>query len=145
MWLVGGRSRGSAAEGFREIHAASFEQEVHARIAEAAVLAGDPERALREAQLAELTSEADQPAAFRALVHRVRGYAYCQLHRRDDAEQEFEQSIEAAREGDALYELALSLRAQESFCGAAAEDGEAQRLFDALQVSAVPEVPVEAA
>jgi tetratricopeptide (TPR) repeat protein len=61
-----------AVHGFREIHATSFEQEVHARIAEAAVLAGDPERALREARLAELSSEADQPAAFRALVHRVR-------------------------------------------------------------------------
>jgi len=134
-----------AAEGFREIHAASFEQEVHARIAEAAVLAGDAERALREATLAELSSEADQPAAFRALVHRVRGYAYCQLQRPEDAAQEFEQSIEAAREGDALYELALSLHAQERFCGAAVEDGEAQRLFEALQVSAVPEVPVEAA
>jgi tetratricopeptide (TPR) repeat protein len=133
-----------AADGFREIHAASFEQEVHARIAEAAVLAGDPERALRESQLAELTSQADQPAAFRALVHRVRGYAYCQLHRPDDAAQEFEQSIEAAREGDALYELALSLRAQERLCGATAEDGEAQRLFEELQVWAVPEVPVDA-
>ena len=134
-----------AAEGFREIHAASFEQEVHARIAEAAVLAGDPERALREAQLAELSSEADQPAAFRALVHRVRGYAYCQLHRPDDAAQEFEQSIEAAREGDALYELALSLRAQERFCGVTVDDGEAQRLFEAMQVLGLPEVPVEAA
>jgi len=134
-----------AAEGFREIHAASFEQEVHARIAEAAVLAGDPERALREAQLAELTSEADQPAAFRALIHRVRGYAYCQRRRPDDAAQEFEQSIQAAREGDALYELALSLHAQERSCDATAEGSEAERLFEALQVSAVAEVPLEAA
>ena len=55
-----------AAEGFREIHAASFEQEVHARIAEAAVLAGDPERALREAQLAELY-ERSRPAARRSV------------------------------------------------------------------------------
>ena len=132
-----------AAEGFREIHATSFEQEVHARIGEAAVLAGDPERALREAHLAELTSEADQPAAFRSLVHRVRGYAYSQLRRPDEAAQEFEQSIEAAREGDALYELALSLRAQERLRGAPVEASEAQRLFDALHVSCVSEVPLE--
>ena len=132
-----------AADGFREIHATSFEQEVHARIAEAALLAGDPERALREARLAELTSEADQPAAFRALVHRVRGYAYSQLHRPDEAAQEFEQSIEAAREGDALYELALSLRAQERLRGETVEAGEAQRLFEALQVSCVSEVLLE--
>jgi class 3 adenylate cyclase/tetratricopeptide (TPR) repeat protein len=132
-----------AAEGFREIHATSFEQEVHARIAEAAVLAGDPERALRETQLAELTSEADQPAAFRALVHRVRGYAYGQLRRPDEAADEFQRSIEAARAGDALYELALSLRAQERLRGAPAEASEAQRLFEALQVSCVSEVPLE--
>src|SRR5262249_1976959 len=132
-----------AAEGFREIHATNFEQEVHARIAEAAVLAADPERALREAQLAELTSEADQPAAFRALVHRVRGYAYSQLGRSEEAEWEIDQSIEAAREGDALYELALSLRAQERLHGARAEDGEAQRLLEALHVTCVSEVPLE--
>ena len=132
-----------AAEGFREIHATNFEQEVHARIAEAAVLAGDPERALHEAHVAELTNEADQAAAFRAVVHRVRGYAYSQLRRPDEAAQEFEQSIEAAREGDALYELALSLRAQERLRGAPLDSGEAQRLFDALQVSCVSEVPLE--
>ena len=134
---------GEAAEGFREIHATSFEQEVHARIAEAAVLAGDPERALREAHLAELTSEADQSATFRALVHRVRGYANSQLGRPDDAAKEFEQSIEAAREADALYELALSLRAQERLSGAPADSGEAQRLLDALHVTCVSEVPLE--
>ena len=33
------------------------------------------------------TSEADQPAAFRALVHRVRGYAYSQLRQPDEAAQ----------------------------------------------------------
>jgi len=132
-----------AAEGFREIHATSFEQEVHARIAEAAVLAGEPERALHEANVAEHTNEADQPAAFRAVVHRVRGYAYSQLRRPDDAEREFEQSIEAARAGEALYELALSLRAQQRLRGEPVEAGEAQGILDALQVSCVSEVPLE--
>ena len=132
-----------AAEGFREIHATSFEQEVHARIAEAALLAGDPERALQEAHLAGLASESEQPAVLRALLHRVRGYAYSQLRRPDDAEDEFEASIEAARAGDALYELALSLRAQERLRGVPTEAGEAQRLLDALQVTCVSEVPLE--
>jgi len=132
-----------AAEGFREIHATSFEQEVHARIAEAAVLAGEPERALHEANVAEHTNEADQPAAFRAVVHRVRGYTYSQLRRPDDAEREFEQSIEAARAGEALYELALSLRAQQRLRGEPVEAGEAQGILDALQVSCVSEVPLE--
>ena len=85
---------------------------MHARIAEAAVLAGEPERALRETELAELSGESDHRPHFARCSHRVRGYAYAQLRRRDDAAREFEQSVEAAREGDALYELALSLRAR---------------------------------
>jgi class 3 adenylate cyclase/tetratricopeptide (TPR) repeat protein len=128
-------------EGFREIHAASFEQEVHARIAEAAVLAGDQERALSEAELAERLSDAELHPTLRALLHRVRGYAYVQLQRREDAEREFEQSIEAARSASALYELALSLRADEVLRGTPTEGSEAQRLLDALEVTCVPEVP----
>jgi tetratricopeptide (TPR) repeat protein len=128
-------------EGFREIHAASFEQEVHARIAEAAVLAGDHERALSEAELAERLSDAELHPTLRALLHRVRGFAYLQLGRADDAEREFEQSVEAARSADALYELALSLRAEQVLQGDAADDGEAQQLLDALQVTCVPNVP----
>jgi class 3 adenylate cyclase/tetratricopeptide (TPR) repeat protein len=128
-----------AAEGFREIHAASFEQEVHARIAEAAVLAGDYERALHEAEIAELFGE--HPPALQSLIHRVRGYAFLQLQRGDDAAREFAASIEAARSASALYELALSLRAEEVLRGKSAGDGEAQRLLDALDVSCLPDVP----
>ncbi|MGH3126596.1 MAG: ATP-binding protein [Gaiellaceae bacterium] len=131
-----------AADGFHEIHAASFEQEVRARIAEAAALAGDAERALHEAELAERSSQADQPPALQALLHRVRGYAYAQRGRRDEAAVEFEQSIEAARSGSALYELALSLRAKERLGGEPVEEGEARRLFEALQVSVVHEAPI---
>jgi class 3 adenylate cyclase/tetratricopeptide (TPR) repeat protein len=131
-----------AAEGFREIHASSFEQESHARIAEASVLAGDPERALKEAEFAELSGESNPPPALQAVVHRVRGYAYLQLHRKDDAVQEFERSVAEARSASALYELALALRAEETVRGASPEGGEAQRLLDALQVSKLPDVPV---
>jgi tetratricopeptide (TPR) repeat protein len=114
---------------------------VHARIAEAATLAGDPERALREAQLAELSSPADQPPALRALLHRIRGYAYLQLGRSDQAANEFRESIDAARSGDALYELALSLRAQAKLTSVPLKDGEAEHLFKALQISGVTEAP----
>ena len=124
-----------AADGFREIQAASFEQEARARMAEAAILAGQPEPALRETELVELSEDADLPPAFRALMHRVRGYAYAQLQRYDDAATEFERSIDAARAGDALYELALSLRADEILRGASSDGGEAERLFEAMQVS----------
>ena len=130
-----------AAEGFREIHAASFEQEVHARIAEAAVLAGDHARALHEVELAELLGEADPPPALRAALDRVRGYAHLQRQERDAAELEFEKSVAVARASATLYELALSLRAQEILRRASVEDGEAQRLLDALEVIALPDVP----
>jgi tetratricopeptide (TPR) repeat protein len=129
-----------AEEGFREIHAASYEQEVHARLAEAAVLAGDSERALREADVAEHSGEDPSPA-LRALIHRVRGYAYLQARRGDDAAREFEQSIEAARGASALYELALSLRAREISRGDGAGEGEAQRLLNGLEVTSLPDVP----
>jgi tetratricopeptide (TPR) repeat protein len=130
-----------AAEGFREIHAASFEQEAHARVAEAAVLAGDHERALREAEFAELSGESNPPPPLLAVLHRIRGYAYLQMHRRDDAARELTLSVTAARSGVALYELALSLRAEEILLGVPAKGGEAERLLESLQVSAVPEVP----
>jgi class 3 adenylate cyclase/tetratricopeptide (TPR) repeat protein len=131
-----------AAEGFREIQASSFEQETHARIAEASVLAGDPERALKEAEFAELSGESNPPPALQAVIHRVRGYAYLQLGRTDDAVQEFERSVTEARSASSLYELALALRAEEQVRGAPPDGGEAQRLLDALQVSQVPAVPV---
>jgi class 3 adenylate cyclase/tetratricopeptide (TPR) repeat protein len=131
-----------AADGFQEIQAASFAREARARIAEAAVLAGEAERALREAELAELSAEESAVSpTLRALLHRVRGYAYLQLQRPDAAAVEFERSVEAAREGDALYELALSLRAQEVLRVPPVAEGEAQRLFEALQVSTLPRVP----
>jgi len=124
-----------AAEGFREMHAASMEQETHARIAEAAVLAGDHERALREADVAELTGEANPPPTLRALLHRVRGFAHLQAGKPGDAATEFERSIEAARSVNALYELALSLQAAALLSGDRTAATEAQTLLDALQVS----------
>ena len=58
-----------ARDGFHEIQASSFEQEAHARLAEAAVFAGDHERALREVEFAELSrrSERSAPVASRAV------------------------------------------------------------------------------
>ena len=130
-----------AAEGFSEIGASSFVQEVHARIAEAAVLAGDHERALREVEVAERSCESEPPPALRAALDRVRGYAYLQLHEPDAAASEFEKSVEVARASDTLYELALSLRAQETLRGTHEKDSEAQRLLDALEISSLPNVP----
>jgi tetratricopeptide (TPR) repeat protein len=130
-----------AVEGFDEIEAASLEEEARARIAEAAVLAGDHELAAREADIAELTGEANPPPPLQAVLHRVRGYAHLQQSRETDAVEEFQRSLSAARSGDALYEIALTLHALGRLgdTGAAAE---AAALLTRLDVAQVAEVPL---
>src|SRR5262249_35689793 len=73
-----------ARDDFREIHAASFEQEAHARLAESAVFAGDHARALVEIEFAELAGEANAPPQIQALLDRLHGYAHLQMHRPDE-------------------------------------------------------------
>ncbi|HKN62981.1 MAG TPA: tetratricopeptide repeat protein, partial [Gaiellaceae bacterium] len=128
-----------AADGFHEIDAASLEEEARARIAEAAVLAGDPHRALREADVAELTGEASTPP-LQALLHRVRGYAHLQQSRESDAIEEFQRSLAAARSGDALYEVALTVHALGRL-GDSNAAAEAKALLDRLDIAQVAEVP----
>jgi tetratricopeptide (TPR) repeat protein len=132
-----------AREGFGDIQASSFEAEAHARLAEAAVLAGDHERALREVELGELVGEANAPPQLQAVLFRVRGYAHLQVRRPDEASRAFDRSLEAARQAGALYEIALSLRAKGLFRGAEAEAAEAERLLEGLQVERVTEIPLE--
>jgi class 3 adenylate cyclase/tetratricopeptide (TPR) repeat protein len=127
---------------FRTIDAAAFVLEIQARLAEAAVLAGDHEQALRDADVAELTTEIAAAPPLQAMLHRVRGYAHLQAGRHEDAARNFAQSLDAARGGDALYEVALSLRAMSRLTGDAADAAEAQRLLEALHVVRVPDVPV---
>ena len=116
--------------------------EIRARLAEAAVLAGDHEQALSDADVAELTSEIAPPPSVQAMLHRVRGYAHLQAGRLDDAASNFSRSLDAARSGDALYEVALSLRARSRLTGDADDAAEAQRLLEALHVVRVPDVPL---
>ena len=71
----------TALAAFREIDAAAFVLEMQARLAEAAVLAGDHVQALRDAEVAELTSEVAAPPPLQAMLHRVRGYAHLQAGR----------------------------------------------------------------
>ena len=132
---------GDAVEGFHEIEAASLEEEARARVAEAAVLAGDHERAVREADIAELTGEANPPPPLQAVLHRVRGYAYLQQSRKAEAIEEFRRSLSAARSGDALYEIALTLHALGRL-GDASAASEATALLAQLDVARVAEVPL---
>jgi class 3 adenylate cyclase/tetratricopeptide (TPR) repeat protein len=131
-----------ARDGFHEIQASSFEQEAHARLAEAAILAGDPERALREIEFAELVGETNAPPQLQAVLFRVRGYAHLQMQRPDEASREFDRSLEAARQAGALYEIALSLGAKGLGRGAEAAAAESQKLLEALQVERVAEIPL---
>ncbi|HWH55344.1 MAG TPA: adenylate/guanylate cyclase domain-containing protein [Gaiellaceae bacterium] len=133
---------------FHEIRAGSFELETKARLAERAVLAGEPTEALRHADEALRTlADGEAPPALLALLHRVRGYALLQLGDPDGAEQCLDESIRVAREGDSSYELALSLgaaaRLRERTSGnGEGESSEAARLLESLGVVSVPEVPL---
>jgi class 3 adenylate cyclase len=118
---------GRALDALRAIDAAAFVAETRARLAEAAVLAGDSARALAEADAVETGTPSVQ-----ALLHRVRGHAHRQAGRDDLARRELERSLEVARSGDALYEVALTLRAL-------GLEAEAQPLLDALHVVRVAE------
>src|SRR5262249_30990523 len=132
---------GEAVEGFHEIDAAGLEEEAHARMAEAAVLAGDYDLAVRQADIAELTSEANPPPPLQAVLHRVRGYALLQQSREADAVEEFRRGLLAARNGDALYEIALTLHALGRL-GDASAAAEAAALLTRLDVAHVADVPL---
>jgi tetratricopeptide (TPR) repeat protein len=122
-----------AMQAFADIDAASFEQEAQARRAEAALVAGDAERALALADAAEFGGESDAPAALRALLHRIRGLAQARRGHDGKALAELEASVAHAREGDAAYELALSLRAIGELAGNAEAAADAERLLADLE------------
>jgi tetratricopeptide (TPR) repeat protein len=133
---------------FQEIHAASFEYEAQGRLAERAVLAGEPTEALAHAdEVLRALIDAEANPTLLALLHRVRGYALLQLADYDGAEQCLDESIRVARESGGTYELALSLDAAarlQLHAGfpSAGEEAEATHLFEALGVISVPEAPL---
>ena len=106
----------SAISSLREIDAGSFVVEVQARLAEAALFAGDLEGALARADEAEATG-ASAPPAVRALLHRIRGQALLARGGTEDSAREFDESLRIAREGGMLYETALTLRARAKHTG----------------------------
>jgi predicted ATPase len=130
-----------ALEGFSEIHAASFEQEARARIAEAAVLAGDSVRALREADLAERVGEAPPPL-LRAVLHRVRGCAHLLAGRVEQGAAELDLGLDEARGVGALYEIALILEVRVRLAGHEGDSAERQEILDALQIERTAQVPL---
>ena len=129
----------SAISSLREIDAGSFVVEVQARLAEAALFAGNYDGALGAADAAEAITGTSVPPAVQALLHRVRGQALLAGGREGDAEREFDESLRIAREGEMLYETALTLRARAKHTGSEEDAAEAQRIFHELDV--VDDVP----
>ena len=113
---------------------------MQARLAEAALFAGDADLALATADETEAITGTSAPPAVRALLHRVRGHALRLLGRPEEAGRELEDSLRIAREGGMQYEEALTLHARAQLTGAADDAAQAQRILDALDVIRVPEV-----
>ena len=131
----------AAVEALREIDAGSFVVEVQARIAEAALFAGDFEGALEEADEAEAITGTSAPPAVQALLHRIRGQALLLRGGEGDSAGEFEESLRIARDGGMLYETALTLRARAKHTGSEEDAQEAQRIFRELDIVDVPWLP----
>jgi class 3 adenylate cyclase/tetratricopeptide (TPR) repeat protein len=131
----------AAASALREIDAGSFVVEIEARLAEAALFAGDAELALATAAETEAITGTSAPPAVQVLLHRVRGQALRLRGEVEAAARELEQSLRIAREGGMLYEEALTLEARARLTGAEEDAVEAQRILSALDVVSLPEVP----
>jgi class 3 adenylate cyclase/tetratricopeptide (TPR) repeat protein len=95
-----------------EIGDLGFLLENGARVAELHLFAGRFDRAIASARdvLSRLESVGGTPPQV-PLVRRVLGYAFAAQGRIDEARAELSASVEAARETDASFELALTLRA----------------------------------
>jgi class 3 adenylate cyclase/tetratricopeptide (TPR) repeat protein len=131
-----------ALEGFQEIHAASFEQETRARIAEAAMLAGDGERALREADAAEQAGDSSPPPLLQAVLHRIRGCAHLLAGRVEEGAAELDRGLDEARGVGALYEVALILEVRMRLPGHEGDSAERQEILDALRIERTADVPL---
>lgn len=131
----------AAASTFREIDAGSFVVEVQARLAEAALFAGDAELALATVAETLAITDTSAPPAVEALLRRVRGQALRLGGQPETAGRELEESLRIAREGGLQYEQALTLQARALLTDSTEDAAEAQRILDALDVIRVPEVP----
>ena len=126
---------------FGEIRAGSFVIETRARLAEAALLAGDAERAFTLATAAASTTEGAPAPPVEAMVRRIKGCALYAMGDLAAAAQELEASLAVARAAGVRYELALTLKARCALQPNAAEEAEAAALLDELQVVRLPGLP----
>ena len=129
----------AALADLRELGSAMFVIEAEARLAELEALRGNSAQALLRAQ-APLTSarEAGGLAPVEALLHRVIGMAHVQLGEPAAAKDAFDTSLEIARNADAPYEVALTLRERAPLTESDADATEAQEIFTRLGVEMGP-------
>ena len=133
---------------FHAIRAGSFVLETKARIAELAVLAGDPTEALNQAdETLRAIEETGAGAVLRALLHRLRGYALMQTQDLEAASESLGRSLEAARAAEETYELALTLEALARLAELRGDEGsatanESKMLLAGLGVVSTPAVPL---
>jgi class 3 adenylate cyclase/Tfp pilus assembly protein PilF len=130
-----------AAEHLAAIGSQALALETDARRVECLVLEGrhGEARELAERALGR-AAELGQTGNLGPALERLLGYALCQDRRRDESASHFERSLELARNADATYEKAMTLRAiadtRHEASVASAE------LFEQLGVVALPSVPL---
>jgi class 3 adenylate cyclase/tetratricopeptide (TPR) repeat protein len=126
---------------FEELGAESLVLETRAKLAESFVLAGRHKDALALVR-PMLDTDGDQ---HRAALERLAGYAVVQSRAgARKAKPHFDASLDAARSTDALYELALTLRAMEATGYVSDEDlgAKADEILEQLGVVSLPAVPL---
>ena len=123
--------------------------QVEAHLAECRLFTGEAKRALDDVTLLlEGAHERGDAGLFVPNLLRVRGYALAQVGDLGAAREAFEESLAAARAGDADYEVALSLQVLMRLAvleGTAPPDGavaESAAILNRLGVVAVPAVPL---
>ena len=133
-----------ALERFVAMGAASFAAETRARLAERAVLAGDPTTA--RAIAADVCAVGQVAPAVEVMLRRVDGYAWVQQGDVERARAQFEAALAAAQAGELAYEEALTVEALERLAEltgtARGDDRPAADLLAALGVVATPDVPL---
>lgn len=128
---------------FREIGAESFVLQTEAWIAECALAAGDPDKALARAGAALGGARAAGSTVLLAMLHRLIGAAHLQRNRTALAQDALDEALRIAVRAGALFEQALTHRAWAALAARTGHadgprhDTEARALFARLGVATV--------
>jgi class 3 adenylate cyclase/tetratricopeptide (TPR) repeat protein len=109
-----------------------------ALLAEAEAIGGDADRALGIAGALLVGADRLTP-----LLERVRGIAFARVGELELAQAALQASLTAAREREALYDMAASLDAIERLTSDPARARERDAILARLQIEALPDLPIE--